>query len=105
MKHDGHQVVEAGSAEEALALIGSGAGQFDVVITDRAMPVVNGDELAMTLKRLHPEQRVIMVTGFGAVMRETPPGVDAILSKPVTLRELRETFSRLFPQPGSLTER
>jgi PAS domain S-box-containing protein len=60
--------------------------RFDVVLTDRAMPGMAGDELALEIKRRHPGLPVVMLTGYGALMRaadEIPRGVDALLAKPV----------------------
>jgi signal transduction histidine kinase len=89
---DGHHVVEASSASEALDAF-AGAGEFDVVVTDRAMPGLNGDQLALEMKRRRPGVPVVMLTGFGALMNgEGPAGVDALLSKPVTRAALRRTL-------------
>lgn len=71
---------------------------YDIVMTDRAMPDMNGDQMSAAIKDLDSSQRIIMVTGFGTMMEdnsEKPPGVDLILSKPVTLAELREALSAL----------
>jgi CheY-like chemotaxis protein len=77
--------------------------RFDLVVTDRAMPDMSGDEVARVAKEIHPETRVIMVTGFGDIMLdggEYPPGVDLILSKPITEYDLLTAISRVFaPKP------
>ena len=67
------------------------SGRFDLVVTDRAMPVMGGDELAASIERLAPDTPVIMLTGFGDLMAakgEQPTGVDAVIGKPVTLDAL-----------------
>ena len=56
------------------------------------MPHMTGDQLAATIKNASLDTRVIMLTAFGEVMkasREKPAGVDLILSKPVTIEDLR----------------
>lgn len=93
---DGHEVRSVGSAYEALQEVRT--GQFDLVLTDRAMPHLNGDQLAAAIKEVEPELPVVLVTGFGDLMLaagQQPPGVDAILRKPVTRRQLRETLASL----------
>jgi PAS domain S-box-containing protein len=67
-------------------------GEFDVVITDRGMPQLDGDRLAEAIKNASPRTRVIMLTGYGEFMaaaNERPNGVDVVLTKPVTLQGLR----------------
>jgi len=71
------------------------AGTFDIVLTDRAMPEVNGDVLAAEVKKINPHQPVILLTGFGDLMSgagEKPEGVDLVVSKPFTLNSLREAM-------------
>ena len=73
-------------------------GGFDLVLTDRAMPEMNGDVLAAEIKKINPRQPVILLTGFGDLMRgagEKPEGVDLVVSKPFTLNSLREAMYRV----------
>lgn len=72
--------------------------RFDVVIVDRAMPGMNGDELAQHVKREAPWIPVIMLTGFGGLMNATddaPDGVDLVLGKPIRHADLMEAIARL----------
>src|SRR5262249_54359530 len=59
----GHQVTVVGSGQDALARLAVGA--FDLVLTDLAMPGMNGWEVARAVKRASPHARVILVSGFG----------------------------------------
>jgi CheY-like chemotaxis protein len=93
---DGHRVQTADSAQQALSKCRS--ARFDLVFTDRAMPQMNGDRLTAAVKRTTPETPVIMLTGFGEVMKdkgELPEGVDMILSKPVTEDHLRQAIGEI----------
>jgi PAS domain S-box-containing protein len=72
---------------------------YDLVITDLAMPELSGVDLAQKIKKTAPEKPIIMLTGFGDVLDaigEPREAVDLILSKPVTLGQLREAISYLF---------
>jgi len=74
------------------------AGRFDLVVTDRAMPEMGGDQLAATIERSAPDTPVIMLTGFGDLMvarGEHPTGVDAVVSKPVTLDALSQAIQKV----------
>jgi CheY-like chemotaxis protein len=90
LQMDGHSIKTAQTGHEAIGK--ASAETFDLVITDRAMPDVNGDLVARAVKKHHPETPVILMTGFGDLMKdegEHPEGVDIILSKPATVREMR----------------
>jgi signal transduction histidine kinase/ActR/RegA family two-component response regulator/HAMP domain-containing protein len=72
-------------------------GLFDVVITDRAMPEMSGDQLAQAIKGLRPTTPVVLVSGFGEIIKvsgEVLPDVDAILSKPITIASLRQAIQQ-----------
>ncbi|MBD3292728.1 MAG: response regulator [Armatimonadia bacterium] len=89
----GHAVDGVGSAPEALDLVAE--REYDVMITDRAMPGMNGDELALAVTEHNPALPVILLTGFGDMMKhagESPAGVDLIVSKPVGRSELHRAL-------------
>ncbi|HET7767368.1 MAG TPA: ATP-binding protein, partial [Chloroflexota bacterium] len=91
---DGHSVALAANGDEALRQLDDGA--FDLVVTDRAMPGMSGDRLARAVKERSPGLPVILLSGFGDLMRaagETPSGVDAVLGKPVTGSRLRQAVA------------
>ena len=74
------------------------AGEFDLVMTDRAMPEMNGDQLAQEIRKLNPKQPVLLLTGFGDLMAgsgEQPEGVDLVVSKPFTLTTLRNAIAKV----------
>ena len=93
---DGHFVEFARDGREALEMFTN--GDFHLVITDRGMPEMSGDQLAAAIKGTTKRTPVIMLSGFGQMMvtsNERPPGVDFILSKPVTLAGLRDALSNV----------
>ena len=92
---DGHTVDSATNGVEGLEKV---IGEwFDLVITDRAMPEMGGDQFAATVKRLMPDKPIVMLTGFGELMAargDRPAGVDVVVSKPVTRSQLQSAVSR-----------
>src|SRR5262249_37440819 len=52
LKKDGHKVVLAEEGQNALSLFKEES--FDLVITDKAMPEMNGDQLAKAIKSVSP---------------------------------------------------
>ncbi|MDB6150035.1 MAG: protein of unknown function, putative Histidine kinase [Chthoniobacter sp.] len=96
LAEDSHRVVTASNGREGLEKF-KAEGPFDLVMTDRAMPEMNGDALAAEIKKLQPQQPVLLLTGFGDLMSgagEQPPGVDLVVSKPFTLATLRSAIAR-----------
>ena len=94
LTRDWHQVTVASDGCEALEKFGF--GDFDVVITDKAMPTMNGDQLAAAVKARAPETRVIMLTGFGDLTHGdegVSEFIDHILTKPATNAELRAAIA------------
>jgi len=101
LAEDRHIVETATGAKEALKKFR--ADQFDVVITDWAMPNANGNELAAAIKGAMPKEPVIMLTGFAELLKETgqsTANVDLVLSKPPQLDELRRAIFAVAPVPA-----
>ena len=95
-RHDGHSVVTAASGREALEKFRR--DHFDLVVLDRVMPEMSGDQTARFIKELNHDVPVIMLTGFGALIEVTgsqPQPVDVVLSKPITIDALRKTVQKL----------
>ena len=97
----GHTVETADNGVEGLDKFMS--GWFDLVITDRAMPEMGGDEVAATIARVAPDKPIIMLTGFGDLMDakgEKPAGVRVILSKPVMMEQLTRAIAEATADRG-----
>jgi signal transduction histidine kinase len=93
LAEDRHIVETAANASEALEKFY--ASPFDLVITDRAMPEMNGDQLAVAIKEIRPREPVILLTGFADLMNETgqrAENVDLVVSKPARLDDLRRAI-------------
>ena len=94
LETDGHSVETASTGREGIQKFGM--DRFDLVVTDRAMPGMNGDQVAATIKQVAPATPIILLTGFGELMHaagEVPTGVDAVVSKPATLAALRDAIT------------
>ena len=90
---DEHTVAEAANGREALDLFAP--GRFDLVITDYAMPVMRGDELAANIKRVAPSQPILMITASVEQSESCATSVDALLQKPFGFEELRRAIAAL----------
>ena len=88
----GHDVLEAHSGVHALRMLES-EGTFDAVITDYAMPGMNGLELATKINSKHPQMLVILATGYAELPTELSLAFPR-LSKPYTQEQLAEALER-----------
>jgi len=64
LRLQGYTVLTAQSPAEALQLAQSDPEPIHLLITDVVMPVMSGRELAEYLLRLHPQMRVLYVSGY-----------------------------------------
>lgn len=99
LRQEGHTTQIAANGREGWSQFC--AGRFDLVITDRAMPEMNGDQLAAAIKQVAPQVPILLLTGFGDLMTgmgAAPPCVDHVASKPIAATGLRAIIDRLTQQ-------
>lgn len=102
----GHEIMETNSAAAALDVLRSGQA-IDFMLTDFAMPGMNGAELAKAARDLRPNLPILLATGYA----EMPKGVDielARLGKPYSQDQLAREIERLFAgqrEPASSSSR
>jgi CheY-like chemotaxis protein len=92
----GYDVTLAGNGIEAGSLFLT--GDYDLVITDLQMPLMNGWELARLIKEQSPNTPVMVVSGAcdETYWEKTNMNcVDAIIPKPFRMKEIEETVRRL----------
>jgi two-component system, cell cycle sensor histidine kinase and response regulator CckA len=90
----GHSVLEAASAEEALALLQDAALHVDVFVTDVVMPGLDGPGWVRQALEQRPLVRTVFISGYAEealtdVQARIPNSV--FLPKPFSLAELTET--------------
>jgi CheY-like chemotaxis protein len=93
---DGHTVETADDGCEGLSKFRS--GRFDLVLVDRAMPEVNGDQLTDAIKELDPDMPIILVTAFADPLtddRERGRSENLVLPKPFSRAGLREAVGKV----------
>ncbi|MDO8476668.1 MAG: response regulator [Candidatus Rokubacteria bacterium] len=87
----GHDVLQAASGREALALLDGGT-TIDLVLTDLGMPGMTGWELARTIRSRWPRLAVGLVTGWGNQVDVPPADSELIIgtvAKPVSPEALK----------------
>jgi PAS domain S-box-containing protein len=82
LKKAGFEVVQAASGEQALALLTAG-GRFDALVSDHAMPGMNGAELLAAAHLHQPGLSAVIITGFAdASYAASLPAATPVLHKP-----------------------
>jgi signal transduction histidine kinase/ActR/RegA family two-component response regulator len=101
LESEGYKVLQAEDGRNALDLLEQGTESADLVITDVAMPRMNGRELASKLKAAQPNLPVLFISGYtddemvrrGLIEPSTP-----FLSKPFTPEVLAAKVRQLLDQ-------
>ena len=101
LQEQGYTVLEAHRPEEALRVASDYRGHIDLIVSDVVMPQMSGPDLAPRLTGLHPEARVLFVSGYtndAVVCRDAIESGESLLEKPFSpaalLRTVRDVLDR-----------
>jgi two-component system cell cycle response regulator CpdR len=93
---DGHEVMTANDGAAALDVLSRSEVDFELLLTDIRMPVMDGIALALAAARDHPGLAILLMTGY-ADQRERASGLDAlihdVITKPFSLATIRTAVS------------
>ena len=89
----GYTVLTALSGSEGLELASSHL--VDVVIVDYSMPEMNGQQVAMEMRRLRPQAPIIMLSGAVDVPEQALKLVDAFIAKDRLTSQLLPAIAQL----------
>jgi PAS domain S-box-containing protein len=105
LRQSGYAVLDAGDGAEALRVAAQHRGPIHLLLTDVVMPGLGGRQLAEQLSALHPEARVLYVSGYpdDAVVRHgIREGEVDFLQKPfsssVLARKVRDVLDAPSPR-------
>ncbi len=91
----GFAVVQAGAGDTVLALLGKNE-RFDALVTDYAMPGLNGVDLIAKARITQPGLKALLITGYAAEKHaETLPTDVPVLQKPFKRSDLIEALHRV----------
>jgi len=89
---DGHEVMTAEDGENALDVLIQEKGEFDLLLTDIKMPIMDGIALTHAAASQYRDLTILLMTGF-ADQRERADGlmelVYDVVNKPFSLAEIR----------------
>lgn len=87
---DGYKVTTAANGKEAIDMLKN--GKFDITLLDLKMPDCKGTELLPKIKKLDPDNIVIMMTAYGTIktaVEAVKLGAYDFITKPFELEEVR----------------
>jgi PAS domain S-box-containing protein len=92
----GHTVVEAEDGSQALEVLKNRDCDFDILISDYAMPQLSGTDFLRQAHRLCPQVPALIVTGYAEAeaIGDRPEGVE-ILQKPFTPAALEAAIAKM----------
>jgi PAS domain S-box-containing protein len=97
LTRSGFSVMRFDRAERALERFRETPDQFDLVITDFAMPGMSGTDLAKALLLVRADLPILLVSGFvdeSVRVAAEAIGVREVLLKPLAIENLREAINR-----------
>jgi PAS domain S-box-containing protein len=105
LEHHGYQVLAAADATEALAIFAMRQNEIDLVLTDIAMPFMDGVALIRTLRKMKPDVKVIASSGRGGKGEHADEfaalNVRACLTKPYNKEKLLTTLHDVLSSNGA----
>ena len=89
---DGHDLIATPHGAAALQALNDHDGNFDLLLTDVKMPLMDGIELALATGRAHPDIAIMLMTGY-ADQRERAHELDAlvhdVIAKPFSVEQIK----------------
>ena len=94
----GYEALTAADGQQAVELYAARWHEIDLVILDLTMPRMDGEEALRELRRINPEVRVILCSGYSAeeiADRFAGKGLAGFLPKPFGLAALKHALEQL----------
>ncbi|WP_310569879.1 ATP-binding protein [Gemmatimonas sp.] len=90
LERHGWRVLEAPDGEAALALFRAHRDQIALVLTDVRMPVMDGVQLALAVRRIVADFPVVFFSGYDELEQHAVEGIDSVplIAKPFSTSEL-----------------
>ena len=100
----GYETVGINDQLEALAAFEAAPNAWDMVISDEAMPGMRGLELIRKLKKIRPDIKTVLCTGYSDAANDDlirANGVDVFLLKPVDAATIAAKLHQLMDAPAA----
>ncbi len=94
----GYRVLLAANGAEAIAIYARQVREIALVLTDMAMPIMDGPALIIALRAINPSATIIGSSGMasnGGIARALGAGVEEFVHKPYTAEAILTTIARV----------
>ena len=100
LMQSGYTCLEAACGQEALDVL-ERISKVHLVLTDLIMPGMTGAELAREISKMHPQIRIIFMSGYSddPVIRSVDGAAGFFLAKPFTASALADRVQQAFNRP------
>ena len=97
MERLGYKVITETDSLRALEIFSAAPDQFDLIITDYAMPNLTGMDFAWGIRRIRPDMPIMLCTGFGeSITRDTVKELGLeLLMKPYGIKQISEAVRKI----------
>ena len=105
LKKRGYYVLEASEPDEAIQLSEDSKTGIDLLITDVIMPKMNGQKLAVHLRKAQPDLKVVFMSGYTDDSVDTDffnDGLACFLQKPFKAEELIDAIAEISSTDSSM---
>lgn len=100
-ERQGCHVLTATDGREAVDAYAAHLGDIDLVVLDLTMPHLDGAQALAEIRRLDPNARVVLTSGFSEhdiAARFAGQALSGVMQKPYSVAQVRELLARLLPQ-------
>jgi signal transduction histidine kinase len=102
----GHQVATAADGASVLATLAAAPDDYDLIVTDYAMPLMSGGDMLRQARDIRPDMPGIIISGYadGQSISRKPSEV-LVLTKPFTLEQMSAAIGTVMPHsPAQASE-
>jgi two-component system, cell cycle sensor histidine kinase and response regulator CckA len=99
LRDAGYRILPTSGGKQALKAFGEHSDSVDLLIANCSMPGMNGQELAETLLRQHPDLKVLLISGYQQAFVRTSAGTLKFIRKPFSGKSLLERVVEIMGNP------
>jgi CheY-like chemotaxis protein len=99
----GYRVLQARDGLHAVQIAREHQEPIDLLLSDIVMPRLNGNQAAARIAQLHPEAKILLITGYPAKAADRAAVRGPLLFKPFSRAELAERVRATLEQRGPAT--